>query len=121
MNQNTVATSKPIPVTSPSATPEVKDALLDNLKNAYLKAVIEGNKQAEREITKQIKELVKPPKEQRELKPVVTVGSYKGREVLELSPWENASMFEGKMSFGKTKARLIVACIDHIRKFAESK
>lgn len=53
-----------------------------------------------------------------EFKPVSERSEFKGNRMITLKPYtESKSHFEGMFSIGLSKARLIVALIDDIRKF----
>lgn len=95
-----------------------------------LTAVVQSNGQkTNQELTteqkiKDLQDQLKAEKAKAKAKPFEpfsTPAEYKGNAMLMLSPYPGANQFSGQFSFGKNKAKLIVALFADIKKFAESK
>lgn len=75
------------------------------------------------ELDLQIKSLQEKKKalksQPKEFKPSAVVSEFKGHKTLELSPRPGATVYDGKFSFGASKARLILALIPEIKKFLD--
>lgn len=106
--------STPNAATAPDKTVSMSPVQL--LAKQLTDAIVTGNKELEKTIRKELKALVKPAYE---FKPWTEAGEFKGNPMLILHFNEAKERFN-PFQFGKNKAKLIVACIDDIRRFAEA-